>query len=568
MALHGLINGARVWLVLTLVVTVSACSHQSLQGNQAELPRLDTRDGRHALMVDGEPFLILAGQSNNSANYPAVLDQVWPSIEKLGANTLSIPVAWEQIEPREGEFDFSYLDTLIAEAHERDIRLVLLWFATWKNNAPHYAPAWVKLDNERFPRVIQRNGETLNSLSPHADTTREADKKAFVELMTYLRDNDPNHTVMMVQVQNEPGTYRSVRDFSPMAEAIFERPVPEQLTRGLGIEHGGNWPETFGDDADEFLHAYSIARYINSIAEAGKAVKNLPMNVNVALRNPFYPGEPGQYSSGGATDNVLDLWKVAAPAIDMISPDIYFRDHRTVERVMELYSRPDNALFVAEIGNDQPYARYFFSALGHQGIGFAPFGMDDTGYMNYPLGAPTFDDQVIENFAQVYRLVAPWAREWARLSFEGKVWGASEPGGDREMSQRIWNAEASPEELEQQAETFTQHLDLGRWQAEVTYGRPMFWIEPPEGNDPPSGGALIAQLDDDEFLITGLNSRVSLSPAGEQEGERYMVVRAEEGYFNDAGEWQFIRVWNGDQTDWGLNFRERPFLLRVRMATY
>lgn len=536
----------------------------------AEIPSLVTQNGRHALMVDGEPYLILGAQTNNSANYPAALKDVWPTLEKMHANTLSIPVAWEQIEPEEGKFDFSFVDYLVKESRKRGLRLNLLWFATWKNNAPHYAPAWVKLDNKRFPRVVKQDGDTLNSLSPHFRTTLEADKKAFVALMTHLKKIDKQHTVILVQVENEVGTYGSVRDFSPTAQKLFNSPVPETLVKKLGVK-SGTWAQVFGKDADEFFHAYHIAIYVDEIAAAGKAVKPLPMNVNVALRNPFNPGLPGQYSSGGPTDNVIDIWKAAAPHIDMLSPDIYFRDYKAVDKVLELYSRPDNALFVAEIGNDQPFARYFFSTLGYQGIGFAPFGMDDTDYVNYPLGTREMNDAAIEHFAQNYRLLAPMAREWAKLSFERKVWGVAEPVDTNATNEKIWNAEATPEEQKAEAAknaaNYTQLLDLGLWDAEVTYGRHMFWIDPPVGNHPSSGGVLIAQLSDNEYLVTGYRARVTFKGSTELQGKKYMIDRVEEGHYKD-GQWVFERVWNGDQTDWGLNFTSRMHLLKVRMATY
>ena len=536
----------------------------------AEIPSLVTQNGRHALMVDGEPYLILGAQTNNSANYPAALKDVWPTLEKMHANTLSIPVAWEQIEPEEGKFDFSFVDYLVKESRKRGLRLNLLWFATWKNNAPHYAPAWVKLDNKRFPRVVKQDGDTLNSLSPHFRTTLEADKRAFVALMEHLKKIDKKHTVILVQVENEVGTYGSVRDFSPTAQKIFNSSVPDMLVKKLGVK-SGTWPEVFGKDADEFFHAYHIAIYVDEIAAAGKAVKPLPMNVNVALRNPFNPGLPGQYSSGGPTDNVIDIWKAAAPHIDMLSPDIYFRDYKAVDKVLELYSRPDNALFVAEIGNDQPFARYFFSTLGYQGIGFAPFGMDDTDYVNYPLGTKTMNDEAIEHFAQNYRLLAPMAREWAKMSFEGKVWGVAEPVDTNATNEKIWNAEATPEEQKAEAAknaaNYTQLLDLGLWDAEVTYGRHMFWIDPPVGNNPSSGGVLIAQLNDNEYLVTGYRARVTFKGSAELQGKKYMIDRVEEGHYKD-GQWVFERVWNGDQTDWGLNFTSRLHILKVRMATY
>lgn len=534
------------------------------------LPELVSKNGKHALMVDGAPFIMLGAQTNNSSNYPAALKDVWPSVEKMGANTLSIPVAWEQIEPVEGTFDFSYLDVLLKEARQHKVKVVLLWFATWKNNAPHYAPAWVKLDNKRFPRAVKQDGDTLNSLSPLGKNTLAADKKAFIELMNYLKKKDKENTVIMVQVQNEVGTYGSSRDFSALAQSVFNSPVPDELTQKLNLK-SGNWASVFGKDADEFFHAYFIAKYCNEITLAGKAIKKLPMYVNVALRNPFNPGLPGQYSSGGGTDNVLHIWKIAAPDIDLIAPDIYFRDYKTATKVLDLYARPDNALFVAEIGSAQPFARYFFPTLGKGGIGFSPFGMDDTPYTNYPLGAKEYNDETIDNFAQVYRLVSPMMREWAKLSFESNVWGVAEPLDTTTNTQKIWNAESTPEEKEKytkdRAASLTQQLDLGLWDAEVTYGRPMFWIEPPKGNTPASGGALIAQLDENEYLVTAYNARVEFKPSKELENKKYMIVRVEEGHY-EQGKWIMHRVWNGDQTDWGLNFPNRAILLRIKMATY
>jgi beta-galactosidase GanA len=534
------------------------------------LPELVHKNNRHALLVEGEPYLMLGAQTNNSSNYPAALKDVWPSVKKMHANTLSIPVAWEQIEPVEGTFDFSYLDVLLKEARQHKVKVVLLWFATWKNNAPHYAPAWVKLDNKRFPRVVKQDGDTLNSLSPLGTNTLQADKKAFVELMNYLNKKDKQHTVIMVQVQNEVGTYGSARDYSALAQSVFNAPVPDELIQKLNLK-AGNWPSVFGKDADEFFHAYYIAKYCNEITEAGKAVKNLPMYVNVALRNPFNPGMPGQYSSGGATDNVLHIWKAAAPAIDLIAPDIYFRDHKTVSKVLDIYARPDNALFVAEIGNDQPFARYFYPTLGKGGIGFSPFGMDDTDYTNYPLGAKNYNDQTIEEFAQHYRVIAPMMREWAKLAYENNVWGVAEPVDTTGDTQKIWNAEATPAEKDQYAKdkaaALTQTLDLGLWNAEVTYGRYMFWIDPPVGNTPSSGGALIAQLSDNEYLVTAHKARVEFKPSSELKDKKYMIDRIEEGHFEN-GKWIMERVWNGDQTDWGLNFTARTHVLKVKMASY
>src|SRR5687768_989992 len=220
--------GARVRLVAVALLFIALGSGQLAA---AQIPEVVQRNGRHALLVDGAPYLVLGAQVNNSSAWPAVLPKVWPAVQRMQANTLSVPIAWEQIEPTPDRFDFSFLDTLLTQAREHNVRLILLWFATWKNNGPNYAPEWVKLDNKRFPRVVTADGKVLNSLSPHSPATLAADKKAFTALMRHLKAADPQHTVILVQVQNEPGTYGSVRDYSPAANKLFQASVPDALLR-------------------------------------------------------------------------------------------------------------------------------------------------------------------------------------------------------------------------------------------------------------------------------------------------------------------------------------------------
>ena len=110
---------------------------------------------------------MLGAQVNNSSNYPAMLPNVWQVVDPLHANTVEIPVAWEQVEPVEGRFDFSFVDALLPEARQHNVRLVLLWFGAFKNTSPSYAPEWVKGDTKRFPRMITKEGKTHYVLSPH-----------------------------------------------------------------------------------------------------------------------------------------------------------------------------------------------------------------------------------------------------------------------------------------------------------------------------------------------------------------------------------------------------------------
>jgi beta-galactosidase GanA len=220
---------------------------------------------------------------------------------------VEVPIAWEQVEPAEGKFDFSFLDTLVAQARQNKVRLVLLWFGTWKNTSPQYTPAWVKLDHQRFPRMVGKDGKPSYCLSPFGEGTLQADQRAFVAMMAHLKKIDAKHrTVILVQVENEVGTFGLVRDFGAKAQAAFEQPVPAAVVaRKASPVHGapasGTWRQVYGDYADEYFHAWAVARYIGRIAEAGRAVYDLPMYVNNALRDPLeQPPKPwnSNFASG------------------------------------------------------------------------------------------------------------------------------------------------------------------------------------------------------------------------------------------------------------------------------
>ena len=556
---------------ISIIAAVLAASSIGLplhaQVKEHPIPRLVENDGRYALFVDGAPFLMLGAQSNNSSDWPATLPKVWSAIEYLRTNTLETPTYWEQFEPKPGQFDYSQVDMILAQAREHHVHLVLLWFGTWKNGSQHYMPEWMKLEPERYSHVTNKSGEMVDSPSPFATASLEADKRAFTAFMQHLKDADPERTVLMVQVENETGTWGTLRDYSPAAEKLFEGPVPAEVLKAMGqapATPGANWEQVFGPEAEVNFHAWAVAKYVGQVAAAGKAVYPLPLYVNAALRDPLKPGAPGTYESGGPTDNVLSIWKAEAPAIDILAPDIYLSNTEAYLKVLGLYHRPDNALFIPETSGAVPETRFLFSALGLQAIGYSPFGLDYTRTHSVQPGEPDAQNAFLEPTAQNYRLIGPMMRDVARLNFEGKLQATAEVEGEP-----------------------AQILHFGNWDALVSYGSG--GRGPAKGNPEPIGRALVAQLKDNQFLVTGYDCHVDFRPAGTEQQRKSgniiagagqtpsalidgkwqhrQFLRVEEGAYED-GAFKFMRILNGDQTDWGLNFSSEPEVLRVSVATY
>ncbi len=521
-------------LIVAILIASNAASAFEAQLTEHPIPRLVQKNGRYALMVDGAPFLMLGAQANNSSDWPATLPKVWSAIEYLHANTLEIPIYWEQFEPQPGQFDYTAIDTVLAQAREHRVHLVLLWFGTWKNGSQHYMPEWMKLQPARFFHVADKSGHLVDSPSPFCTASLNADIRAFTAFMRHLAGADSERTVLMVQVENETGTWGALRDYGPAAQKLFEAAVPADVLKAMNKTArapSANWQDVFGSEAEVDFHAWAVARYVEQVAAAGKAVYPLPLYVNAALRDPF-KGAPGTYESGGPTDNVIPIWKAAAPEIDILAPDIYMSDSARYLKVLELYHRADNALFVPETSGSPAVARFLFSALGLQAIGFSPFGLDYTRARS--------QEGFLEPTAQNYSLIGPMMRDIARLNFEGKLQAVAEEAGK-----------------------FTETLHFGSWEATISYGAVRNGA--PKGNPEPIGRALVAQLDGNRFLVTGLFSRVDFHPTDANKHRQFL--RVEEGKYEN-GAFQFMRILNGDQTDWGLNFGSEPEVLRVSLATY
>jgi hypothetical protein len=344
--------------------------------------------------VKGKPFFALGAQSHNSSSSSReMFREACKAALALNCNTVEAPIYWEAIEKAEGDFDFSSLDYMVELCRARDLHLVVLWFATWKNGDLSYTPPWVKQDPARFKRALRSNGLATTALSAHYRENMEADAKAFREVMAYIKKIDAEEqTIIAVQVENEPGYLHTDRDFSPQALEDQKAPVPERLLSFLektpqapaytdwkkrGMKRGCSWEETFGFHGYEYCAAWFTARYVDQVSAAGKEKYPLPTYINVWLNDGNPWGIPGvEYPGGGAVPKTFHVWTAALESIDIIAPDIYEGNVYRVEKLCDLYSSCGNALFVPESGAAAPSAYNMFYAVAKGAVGYASFASE------------------------------------------------------------------------------------------------------------------------------------------------------------------------------------------------
>ena len=503
--------------------------------NHDSIPHLRKQGSATQLFVKGRPYLVIGGElRNSSASSLGFMEPIWERLTALELNTVLATVSWELVEPEEGTFDFALVDGLIHQARDHGLHLVLLWFGSWKNGMSSYAPAWVKRDYRRFPRVQVGAGQKVEILSTIGPETCSADAKAFAALMRHLKEIDGReHTVIMIQVQNEVGVLGDSRDRSAGANQAFAGPVPSELMaymqqhsselgpdlyqrwRANGFKTKGSWEEVFGCglETDELFMAWHYARYIETIAAAGKAEYPLPMFVNAWLSSlGSAPGgwasggrKPGEWPSGGPLPHSLDVWQAGAPHIDFLSPDIYAPNFKAW---CQAYTRRGNPLFIPEMRRGEDGARQVFYALGeHDAMGVSPFAIDSIELSE--------DNPLLRSYV-VLRQLAPQILEHQ---------------GDQTMIGFL---------LDEEQPSITR--ELGGYELEIA-------LDQGFGQMAEHGGGLIIAVGPDEFLGAGFGFRVrfkGLPPGPELAG----IAAADEGRYQN-GHWVPRRRMNGDETAQG-----------------
>lgn len=534
---------------------------------QPRLERLNENTAR--IIANGKPMLMIGGElGNSSASTPEDVKQTFAHLRKLGLNTVLAPVSWELIEPVEGQYDMSSLDAILNEARAQHLKVVVLWFGAWKNSMSCYAPEWFKRDVKRFPRAHTPEGRQVEEASSLSKSVLEADRRAFCQMMQYLKDKDSeDQTVIMVQVENEIGMIDVPRDYSADANRLYRTTVPKQLTDYLkrnrktlhpylrekllpSAKADANWPQLFGEDiyTEEIFQTWTYATYVEEIAKVGRGIYNLPMYVNVALNSR--DRRPGEYPSGGPLAHLIDLWHCGAPSIDVLGVDIY---DQGVASWLEKYHLHNNPLFVPEIRLEDKDAMLALYCFGHHdAMGFCPFSIED-----YPLTTSTT------------------ANDWKQMDLTQDDQLNAYSGGSSDLSPlasayRLLR-QAEPLILQRQGTDDMEAvlLDNEHREAEiltpdgirltVKHSYSLGWE--PGAKDPvwPEAACIVMRLGKEDYLVIGSGVVITYSPAESAptwaKGDARIGLAKCELVSIKEGQLQVIRHLNGDQTHQGRHIR-------------
>lgn len=480
------------------------------------------------LIVNGKPFLILGAELHNStASTINFLEPIWPKLVDYHINTVFLPVSWEQVEPEEGKFDFKLLDRIIEKARFYKLKLVLLWFGSFKNAESSYIPRWMKVQPKKYPRSqLFRNGKLLasNTLSVFHDINCDTDAKAVMALMDHLKIVNHDETVIMVQLENESGVSWDSRDRSEQAMNFYNKQVPQKLLDYLQTHPrseafnkrfpdfpralSGTWREVFGDgyNGDEVFMAWHYALYIEKIAAAAKSRYSIPLYVNAALNTPDSRAEhtrsvPGNYPSGGAVAQTIDIYKAVGNNIDIYAPDCYWKEF---EETAIAFRHAGNPLLIPETRRDSHSAERLFFAFGAlKAIGVSPFGIDSV-----------WEESVL--YKKHYGVLAQVSDQILKCQRDNTIFGfhfTNDPVVDTIVHK-------FPSGL-------IAHIDRIH-----SYGKPQ------------SGFGLIMQTSDEEFLGVGYGYTVKFTSVS---GRRPDIISCFEGHYPD-GKWEVTRRLNGDET--------------------
>lgn len=510
---------------IAITLCIFAFTIAKAQKNQTYLQKQGSTIQLH---IDNKPFLILGGElGNSSASSVEDIESNFPKLQRMGLNTLLVPAYWDLLEPKEGKFDFTLTDKVIQQARENKLKVIFLWFGAWKNSMSCYAPQWFKANYNKYPRAHTRTGKPLEIASAFSENVFNADSRAFSQLMKHIASIDKDDgTVIMIQIENEIGMLEDARDYSDVANKLFNANVPSQLINYLqrnkeqlhpqmlkkwkenGFKTKGDWQTMFGADiyTDEIFMAWYYASYVEKMAKIAKSIYNIPLYVNAAMNSR--DRKPGEYPSAGPLAHLIDIWHCAAPSLDLLAPDLYDKGFTSWTVQYKLHNNP---LFIPETRlteNDGVRAFYVFGE--QDAIGFSPFSIED--------GSETQDSPLVQAYAKLHDLMPVILKHQGKGEMNGLLF-------DQENKERIINRDGY--------KITCKHYYTLPWDSKATDGS--VW---------PEGGGILIKLNTDEYLIAGSGIVITF----EKESDNYTPTQnlGEDGFVN-AGDSIFkVAKWNGE----------------------
>ncbi|RBA10999.1 glycoside hydrolase [Fusarium proliferatum] len=166
------------------------------------------------------------------------MSTVWQKLKDMGLNAVLGAVAWEDTEPEEGIFDSKELDQVISGALAQGLRLIILWFGSFKN--------------------------VENEVGFHGDSRDRSDA--------------------------------ATRGFTSQVPSELAPGIQGYCPRNQTSAPTGTWGDVFGKSVwtDELFMAYHYATYLQEIASAGRKIYGIPLSTNVWAHDAIHiEGNPG-----------------------------------------------------------------------------------------------------------------------------------------------------------------------------------------------------------------------------------------------------------------------------------
>lgn len=201
-----------IMLTVFLVISASGCAGESEIPSPAE-------PVKH-LTVNGKPFLMLGAQLRTDffrqldGKTSEALDPYFALAAQMNIMVVQVPVGWRDVEPLKDQYSSEWVVKLIELCERHNLKLEILWFGSnmCGYSVEGHIPDYVVYNQSVYPRLNFTAYEGWQGLqfflNPKTPALLEREEKAIGKMMEfigqYYKDHGKQHTVIGIQVENEP----------------------------------------------------------------------------------------------------------------------------------------------------------------------------------------------------------------------------------------------------------------------------------------------------------------------------------------------------------------------------